>query len=1572
MRHRVTIVIEHIEIAGETDIWPFSATELVLSARVHEIGRADRPVCTRLPSCGTYRCKPGERLRIDGTIFSDEIEGRDVLVIRLSAIDVDPLFSDALGTFERRLAGPVEEWDGTYTPDDEPDDPEDVGPWRVWYRVEIEASASSDDDEDDEVKRDRVPMHRPHLEAALAQKRRLRPRDPSEIDPAVEAPEGAALITDEKTVELPLCEPPDAPSSFGTVGRFVRVPGESLTGRAVITIAVDRDRLTGIDPASVRLLRFSERRGQWAPTATSGLGFDSTYVVAEVTAPGLYGVFGAPADRARSDTLRTLHRLMPWMAAEREMGVAGAPLIDRLCQVILCAPFMEKLAPGARAGFGLSPRTRGWKPRPRYRPGARGGPGMPPGPESGPEGVPPGAERFPSDPPPEAWPRGDICDQCLGRRTGPDLPGRPGRPDGRPPDVVIVAGEDEHCRTWEVAGPLDYGGRVKALAFHSGNPSIVYMGNAQGGVFKSTNAGASWTPMDRGLVNTSFGALAVHPTNGNIVYAGTAEFPNGGSGYNAGIGIYRSDDAGATWTLLPTPVNARYDRIILHPDDPDIVYAIGLAGVERSSNAGEDWEVILGGRRCTDAVLDPTDPDRLIVAVEDDDVFLETHLARESVVDDWAPLTAGLDLGHRRGSKYRRLAASTRSDGSLVLWGKSNAQELDSDGDSIKRVHVYRWSNDDAEWQLRRSAKGNTQGLYNCVLEIDPHNPDIVFTAERGLAWTTDAGTTWESIDTGHSDVHCIAFDPADAQRFLVGNDGGVFSIERPAPGTGITSPTPTDATTWTDSNAGNVTLEFRNCSASRFGALTVAGSTQDQYVHALQSGGFRRIRGTENGPVEVWPADGDTIWWDPGGGPAYGIQSTRDGGDSVRFAGSGTYFWTGKTRVLRIHPTDRRFGLAAIDARNGQALPCTIFRTENGAGEPDENFARLPHAALDGLGDFTFSAWIATQDRRFEGSATYNSGHYAVISGANASRDNELLLFRRGADPKADAPEEKWETFLRGEKQEWRLPARIEDGLWHHVCWVRTGSGQRLYVDGTALVHDASGETEGPAPADRIELDADGLVLGQEQDSVGGGFDYSQAYQGRMRDVRVFDSALSASQVGQLAAGAEPGVGATHAWPFSTDAHDAAGSLDATLVGTRLHGDAEGVDFAAFYPVWTGSTIAEAPPSLLAGATDFTVGLWIRPADIGPYALISAASEASDNEFLLYVPDSTRVEVIFGSTSRRFVASTPLDPHAWHHVVVAREGTAVRVWVGGRPLTSEAGNPEESVPGDPLQVDVRALDYNDDRAFTPRGGLLIGQEQDAVGGDLAAYQAFAGLLDELAVYDVALDDAQVSALYASGASGAESTLRGRYRFDGNGDDDSGNERHLVLPPDPVYEPGISTPALRFRQPANHIYDIAYAPSSPARIYAGDSIGRLWVSDDGGLTWSDRTGAIAGQAIRCIAVDWDDPDRIVIGYHGPGIVHLWRSDDAGRSWVDAAGDRPAYALPQELGVRDIVIDYDDDHTFYVATVIGVFRSRDEGRSWESFDQGLPNAAVTRLQLRVANNTLYASTYGRAIWQRELG
>jgi photosystem II stability/assembly factor-like uncharacterized protein len=353
----------------------------------------------------------------------------------------------------------------------------------------------------------------------------------------------------------------------------------------------------------------------------------------------------------------------------------------------------------------------------------------------------------------------------------------------------------------DILGALRYrhigptGNRVTSVVGIPGQPNIYYAGAASGGIWKTIDGGVHWSPIFDGQPVSSIGALAIAPSNPNIVWVGTGE-PWIRSHISVGQGIYKSTDAGKTWTLMGLEKTGRISRIVIDPKNPDVVLvgALGHAygpqperGVFRTTDGGKTWDRVLftdENSGCAHLEMDPNDPKILFAGMWP----LEIHTwGRES-----GGPGSGLFKSTDGGVTWKRLTGNglpTRMTGKIVpAIAPSNSKRIyalieTGDGVPLNGKETDRgklWRSDDGgeKWRLvsyDRNLGGRTH--YYFRVAVAPDNDNETYYLTSGFARSTDGGETAKLMLQATSpggDNHDIWIDPTNANRMAVANDGGV------------------------------------------------------------------------------------------------------------------------------------------------------------------------------------------------------------------------------------------------------------------------------------------------------------------------------------------------------------------------------------------------------------------------------------------------------------------------------------------------------------------------------------------------------------------------------------------------------------------------------------------------------------------------------------------------------------------------------------------------------------------------------------------------------------------------------
>lgn len=439
----------------------------------------------------------------------------------------------------------------------------------------------------------------------------------------------------------------------------------------------------------------------------------------------------------------------------------------------------------------------------------------------------------------------------------------------RMPRASLFAGVQSPMSPWTPIGPAPINtnpltsGRISAIAIHPTNNAVIYIGAAQGGVWKSVDGGNSWTPLTDNQCSLAIGAVTIDPVNPNIVYAGTGEENFSGDSYY-GCGVLRTTDGGATWTTLGQSVfqtgsgGARVGKILIDQATAGTtnatLYAATSFGVYKSVNGGSTWAQLLskGFGFATDIIAPQGSGGPLFAAATS--AFVNAANGIYESLDgglSWALVGGGLPT-----SNVGRIALSVSPiNASVIYAGIENPSTGNLTG-------LYRTNDGGVTW-TQFAANGvncSTQCWYGMTVTPSPTDPNTVFFGGLSLYRSIDGGTTFTNVGSSfHVDHHALVFDPINPQVVYAGTDGGIF---RSSDG----------GTTWANLNSNLAITQFYGGISLHPSAVSpILGGTQDngtlEYGGALAwnaviggDGGFTAIN-----PLAPTTAYGETQW---AGGP--------------------------------------------------------------------------------------------------------------------------------------------------------------------------------------------------------------------------------------------------------------------------------------------------------------------------------------------------------------------------------------------------------------------------------------------------------------------------------------------------------------------------------------------------------------------------------------------------------------------------------------------------------------------------------------------------------------------------------
>jgi photosystem II stability/assembly factor-like uncharacterized protein len=415
---------------------------------------------------------------------------------------------------------------------------------------------------------------------------------------------------------------------------------------------------------------------------------------------------------------------------------------------------------------------------------------------------------------------------------------------------------------WRSIGPAVMGGRIDDVAVVESDPATAYIATATAGVWKTTNHGTTFRPVFDDQPCQSIGAVAVSPSDPSIVWVGTGESNNRQSS-SWGCGVFKSTDAGATWQHMGLADTLHIARIVIDPRNPDVVYVAAVGhlwganeerGLNKTTDGGKTWKAILqvnADTGCTDVVINRANPDMLWAAMYQrrraawgfigggpgSGIYRTTDAGAT-----WTKLEKGLPAGDKG-----RIGLDVYRKDPRIVYAVVEARE----------GGVFRSEDGGDTWT--RMSSTNPRPMYFSLIRVDPNDDQFVWLAGVSLMRSKDGGKTFgtESGARLHADIHAIWIDPTNSKHMLVGCDGGIqWSHDR--------------GQTWDHYN--NIPLaQFYHVAFDMQKPYWVAGGLQDNGCWMAPSsnmggGGpghsdWRNIGGGDGFYCAIDPADPNTVY---------------------------------------------------------------------------------------------------------------------------------------------------------------------------------------------------------------------------------------------------------------------------------------------------------------------------------------------------------------------------------------------------------------------------------------------------------------------------------------------------------------------------------------------------------------------------------------------------------------------------------------------------------------------------------------------------------------------------------------
>ncbi|HEV2946167.1 MAG TPA: hypothetical protein VGX70_02255, partial [Gemmataceae bacterium] len=379
-------------------------------------------------------------------------------------------------------------------------------------------------------------------------------------------------------------------------------------------------------------------------------------------------------------------------------------------------------------------------------------------------------------------------------------------------------------QSWTPIGPADISnvgtsGRITGVAGDPMDPNTIFISAAGGGVWKTSDAGQSWTPLTDTQATDFMGSVGVAPSNHNIIYAGTGE-ANYSIDSFYGRGLLVSSDAGATWQLKGNSIFDRsaISKVAIDPFNPNIVFLAvsnqaanggGANGVWKTTDGGNTWSSSLGGE-ATDVIVDPTNS-QIVYAALGYPFFGSGSNGIYKSTDGgstWMKLGGRLPSGPGPGGQQeigRISLAISQTNSPQTLYtvisdsGAFDDFSINPPDNRFGTLFKFMKSTDggltwsDQTFGMPQVLGGQNffrgkpgQGWYDIAVAVDPTNANVVYvggqnSSAAGIVESTDGGNTWSVITGGtHTDIHALGFDANG--KLLNGNDGGIYRLDNPKP----------------------------------------------------------------------------------------------------------------------------------------------------------------------------------------------------------------------------------------------------------------------------------------------------------------------------------------------------------------------------------------------------------------------------------------------------------------------------------------------------------------------------------------------------------------------------------------------------------------------------------------------------------------------------------------------------------------------------------------------------------------------------------------------------------------------
>lgn len=334
-------------------------------------------------------------------------------------------------------------------------------------------------------------------------------------------------------------------------------------------------------------------------------------------------------------------------------------------------------------------------------------------------------------------------------------------------NLLLVQEQQVQSPSWTFLGPNNVGGRIRAVVVSPTTNNTIYIASVGGGVWKTTNGGTSWFSLNDNFPSMSVGSLIMDRTDPNVLYAGTGEsyfdteFGENNKSAIQGTGIYKTTDAGATWSQLPSTMNPNFNcvsRMSMSPTNNQVILASTDTGLFRTSDGGATWTQVYTGK-VFDVDFHPSDGNRAVAGLPGAPGVIRST-------------DGGLTWINATG-----LPANLRCE---TVWSKSVTGNVYAAVCTGSNAKVWKSTDFGATWVLKSTGSGpGNYEAYNVAIWVDPTNDNNVIVGGVSIYRSTNAGGNLTQAFTNvHSDIHALVeepgFDGVTKRRVWFGTDGGI------------------------------------------------------------------------------------------------------------------------------------------------------------------------------------------------------------------------------------------------------------------------------------------------------------------------------------------------------------------------------------------------------------------------------------------------------------------------------------------------------------------------------------------------------------------------------------------------------------------------------------------------------------------------------------------------------------------------------------------------------------------------------------------------------------------------------